>query len=306
MQNQKQDRFQVISKRLFFFFYLITLYCTSTLSGQDTTFRFVFITDIHQSRDSSAVKGFTKAVAYINRINPDFIIAGGDMVMNNPQTSYEKFSGQFQQFCDIIRKLSMPIYPTFGNHDVVGLYQPHEFPKNHADYGKNMFLRHFRLDAPYYSFDHNGWHFIVLDDIRVTGDRYEAFIDSAQMVWLKNDLTPISSHTPIVVTLHIPMVSVYQQIKQSTIKALSPTQVLINTPAVLNLFKDKNLRLVLQGHLHIVEEIIYKSTRFITGGAVSGAWWRGAKDGFQPGLVLVSIDHDCITWEYLTYLTPSQ
>jgi Icc protein len=289
--------------RFIFFFYFIAIYFTSGLSGQNATFRFVFMTDIHLSQDSTATKGFTKAIDDINKLNPDFVIAGGDLIMNNPQTSYEQVSAQYQLYSQAIRQLSMSVYPAIGNHDIIGIYQPPDFPRNHADYGKKMFLRLFNLDAPYYSFDHKGWHFIVLDDLRIIGDHYQASLDSSQMVWLQKDLTNISSNTPIAVALHIPMVSAYQQIKQSTIRPLSPTQVLINTPDVLNLFEDKNLRLVLQGHLHIVEEIIFKNIRFVTGGAVSGAWWRGAKDGFHPGFVGVTINNDSLTWEYCTFLS---
>jgi hypothetical protein len=49
--------------------------------------------------------------------------------------------------------------------------------------------------------------------------------------------------------------------------------------------------------------MVFKNTRFITGGAISGAWWRGAKGGFQPGFVLVTIENDVIDWEYVTYLS---
>jgi len=293
----------VISKRLFFFFYLIAVFCTSALSGQNANFRFVFMTDIHQSEDSSSIKGFITAIDRIEKCNPDFIITGGDHVMNNPQTSFDNVTRQFQRYSEALRQLSIPVYPAIGNHDLIGIYQPTDFPDNHAEYGKKMFLRLFNLKESYFSFTYNGWHFIVLDDVRMTGDHYEASIDSSQIVWLQNDLINISSNTPIVVALHIPMVSAYQQIRQSTIRPLTATQVLINTPDVLKLFKDKNLRLVLQGHLHIVEEITFKNTRFLTGGAVSGAWWRGAKDGFQPGFVLITLKNDSLAWEYITYLS---
>jgi Icc protein len=289
-------------KHAIFFLYLIVFY--HTLCGQNTTFRFVFMTDTHLTQDSTAIKGFTRAIDRINMLNPDFVIAGGDMIMNNPGTTYKEVMHQYQLYNKLAHQLEMPIYHTIGNHDVIGLYQPPDFNKKHPDYGKNIFLRLFKLHEPYYSFDHKGWHFIILDNIRISGNQhYQGLIDTTQLVWLKQDLSAIAAHTPLVVALHIPMASIHQQVTSSTTKPLSSTQILSNTPDVLALFEDKNLRLVLQGHLHIVEEMVYKNIRFITGGAISGAWWRGAKDGFQPGFVLVDIDNDDVTWEYVNYLS---
>jgi Icc protein len=297
----------MVYKRTLFFLYLVVIVFYTIVFGQNATFRFVFMTDIHLYQDSMAIQGFTKAINAINSLEPDFVITGGDMIMNNPGTTYDALRQQYQLYLELIQRLAMSIYPVVGNHDIAGLYQPPDFNPSHPDYGKNMFLRLFELPAPYYSFNHQGWHFIILDNVQFSGGQYyHSIIDSAQTAWLVNDIAAISATTPIVLALHIPMSSVYQQLTRSSTKPLSPTQILTNTPDILTLFAGKNLRLVLQGHLHIVEEMIYKNIRFITGGAVSGSWWRGAKDGFQPGFVLVTIDNDVITWEYVAYLSKPQ
>jgi len=57
---------------------------------------------------------------------------------------------------------------------------------------------------------------------------------------------------------------------------------------------------VLQGHLHVIEEIVWKGTHFITGGAVSGAWWGGPFEGFPEGFVVVDIKGDEFDWYYKT------
>lgn len=42
--------------------------------------------------------------------------------------------------------------------------------------------------------------------------------------------------------------------------------------------------------------------RFITGGAVSGLWWRTPDDGiFQEGFVLIEASEDDFSWEYVDY-----
>ena len=51
----------------------------------------------------------------------------------------------------------------------------------------------------YYSFDHKGYHFIVLDSIQPTDDRlWEARIDEAQMAWLAEDLKQTGPRRPVI------------------------------------------------------------------------------------------------------------
>ena len=71
---------------------------------------------------------------------------------------------------------------------------------------------------------------------------------------------------------------------------------------LLDLFKDHNLKLVLQGHLHIVEEAYIGGIRFITGGAVSAMWWNGPRGDMEEGYVLLKIKGEEIDWEKLEEL----
>ena len=82
---------------------------------------------------------------------------------------------------------------------------------------------------------------------------------------------------------------------------MSESSVITNALDVMQILQGYNLRLVLQGHLHIVEEIRYQNTSFITGGAVSGAWWKGSRDSFPEGFIVVDIKGNDFTWQYETY-----
>ncbi|MBW6461116.1 MAG: hypothetical protein K0B08_11155, partial [Bacteroidales bacterium] len=86
-----------------------------------------------------------------------------------------------------------------------------------------------------------------------------------------------------------------------TTAAASPSWVVINAKEVTGLFKDHNLRLVLQGHLHIYETIHILGIQYITAGAVSGAWWEGPYYGTEEGFLLVKVNGDDFTWEYVDY-----
>ena len=128
-----------------------------------------------------------------------------------------------------------------------------------------------------------------------------AEIDSAQFSWIIENLKTVQKETPIVITLHIPLISAGKQMLEGGTAALSPRLALENSHEILNLFKDHNLRIVLQGHLHIVEEIIYKNTHFITAGAVSARWWKGPNAGFPEGFAVIDVNENDFQWNYETF-----
>jgi len=128
-------------------------------------------------------------------------------------------------------------------------------------------------------------------------------VDDAQLGWISSDLENVDPHTPIVVVTHIPLVSVFPQIKYGPLHAENHRSLVTNSRQVLALFREMNLKLVLQGHLHAVEEInLMNQVRFITGGAVSGLWWRTPDDGIiQEGFVMIEASEDDFNWEYVDY-----
>ena len=67
------------------------------------------------------------------------------------------------------------------------------------------------------------------------------------------------------------------------------------------MFNEHNLKLVLQGHMHLYEEIKVKGVQFITGGAVSAAWWGGPYYGTEEGYLKVNVKGDNFSWEYVDY-----
>ena len=70
-----------------------------------------------------------------------------------------------------------------------------------------------------------------------------------------------------------------------------------NFKEIWDMFKEHNLKLVLQGHQHLYEEINALGVQFITAGAVSANWWGGDYHGTQEGYLLVECDSDNFSWE---------
>ena len=266
------------------------------------SFRFVFMTDIHVQPELNGDVGFKQAINKINKLNPDFVITGGDLVFDALGQSHERATQLYDMYIDVCKNFNMPVYNTMGNHEVFGLYEKSGISPNHPEYGKTMYKNKTGYKNTYYSFDHKGWHFMILDDIGFAENRqYVAEIDSAQSEWIKDDLKQIQRQIPIVITIHIPFVSIGEQMLSGGTAALSPRLALSNSHEVLKLFDGYNLKLVLQGHLHIVEEIIYNDIHFITAGAVSGAWWKGPNAGFPEGFAVIDTKENEFSWKYETY-----
>ena len=276
--------------------------CAENGKNNDKDFSFVFMTDIHVQWKRHAKEGFTAAVNKINKINPDFVITGGDLIMDALGQKLPRADSLYNLYFDVTSHLQMPIYNTIGNHEVLGLYKESGVSPDDPDYGKNLFLRKMNYDKTYQSFNYKGWHFILLDAIGFTKERkYYGHIDSLQIEWLKKDLQGISETTPIVISVHIPFFSIYKQMREGPTAAFKGNEVIVNALQVLDLFKDYNLKLVLQGHLHELEDIYYKGVHFITGGAVCAAWWTGPNVGHPEGFVVVDVKGDEFTWHYQTY-----
>ena len=159
-----------------------------------------------------------------------------------------------------------------------------------------------RIGPRYQRIDHKGWVFLILDS--VVKDRkggYEGGIDSEQIQWLKNQLASTSSETPIVISLHIPLLTTEAQILRGATAANEPGEVVVNSKEVLDLFQNHNLKLVLQGHLHYYETLFVFGTNYVTGGSVAAAWWEGPYLGTEEGFLMVKVKGDEVSWEYVDY-----
>ncbi len=286
--------------------FVLGLILLALLAGCSTEpqpdFSFVFMTDIHLTPERNAVAGFAQAIDSVNARQPDFVITGGDLVMDVLATDYDTADSLFTLYEQQRAAFTMPVYDIVGNHEYFGVYEKSGVDPSHPQYGGGLFAERLGDGSSYRSFDYKGWHFILLDAIGITGERrYIGRIDSVQLEWLKSDLAAVAPETPIVVATHIPFSSVYGQMKVGSNYATRPGETITNSKAVLDLFAGHTLKLVLQGHLHVVEEIVWRDTHFITAGAVSGAWWNGARDGFEEGYVRVDVFGDDFEWKYVDY-----
>lgn len=288
---------------LFHTFVLLSLIVTFNSCGRksiENTFSFVFMTDIHLTYERNAIAGFKQAILSVDSISPDFVITGGDLIMDALGQRYSMADSLYDLYLATVKDLKMPVYNTLGNHELYGIYSRSGADKNNPEYGEKMFEA--RIGRSYYSFDHKGWKFMVLNSVEDTGkDRYLGNIDNAQIEWIKEELKKTDKTTPIVLSTHIPFITANTQKYKGSTVANDSSTVIYNAKEVLQLFTNYNLKLVLQGHLHTIENIYIDGVHFLTGGAVSGGWWNGPNRNFQEGFMLLTINGENIAWKYIDY-----
>jgi 3',5'-cyclic-AMP phosphodiesterase len=264
-------------------------------------FTFLFITDTHLQPELNAAMGCDQAFHKARTIKSDFVIQGGDHVFDSLAVSRERASSLFDLYGKTEQDLGLKVYHTLGNHDCFGVLPASGVGESDPLYGKKMFGD--RFGKTYYSFDHKGVHFVVLDSIGITGDRaYEGRVEAEQIAWLKSDLAALTPLTPIIVSVHIPLVTAFDSYVAPPQTAPAHHGLSVaNAYEVISLFDGHNVLGVLQGHTHINERVVWKGVPYITSGAVSGNWWHGTRMGTPEGFTVVSVEQGKLSTRYETY-----
>ncbi|WP_035348685.1 metallophosphoesterase family protein [Edaphobacter aggregans] len=273
----------------------------SLFAATPEPFSFLFVTDAHIQPELNAAIGTSMAYKKARTFKADFAIQGGDHVFDALGVPKQRALALFDLYDKTEQDLGLKVYHTIGNHDVLGIYPASGIPPTDPQYGKKLFED--RFGKRFYSFDHKGHHFAVLDSIGVTDDRaYEGRIDAEQLKWLAADLAALPKSTPIIVSVHIPLVSAFASyVPESASLSAHHSLTVANANEVLALFEGHNVIGVLQGHTHINENVDYKGVNYITSGAICGNWWKGIRMGTPEGFTIVNVANGRMTTHYETY-----
>jgi 3',5'-cyclic-AMP phosphodiesterase len=272
-----------------------------TASGHAQEFTFLFLTDAHLQPELNGVIGTDMAFKKARTLKAGFAINGGDHVFDALGVPKQRAIALFDLYDKTEQDLGLKLYHTIGNHDVVGIYPSSGVAEDDPLYGKKLFEQ--RFGKLYYSFDHKGHHFIVLDSIGITDDRaYEGRIDATQLQWLAADLAALPAGTPIIVSVHIPLVTAFlAYVPEPPVPPSHHGLSVANANQVIDLFAGHNVLGVLQGHTHINEVVTWKGVPYITSGAVCGNWWHGTRLGTPEGFTVVTVANGKMTTRYETY-----
>ena len=277
-----------------------------SLSGATTPkkkgLRVAHLTDIHIKTGIIPESGVAKALHHVQKLDRkvDFIINGGDAIMDALAVDKEKTSIQFELFKNILQKEnSLPVYHTIGNHDVWGWFIKQDRPENDRLYGKTWVVEAFEMKHRYYSFEKNNWHFIVLDSTQLNpAGGYIGKLDEAQLGWLREELANIPPGKHICLVSHIPILSICSGLFFDKTEANGDLLIkrnLMHTDFLLlkKLFAQyPNIRACISGHIHLQDELTYLGIKYYCNGAVSGNWWNGSFQEFAPAYAVMEFFDD--------------
>lgn len=272
--------------------------------------RMAHLTDIHIKNERIAEYGMAAAFREVNNATDkvDFIMNGGDAIMNAVGTIKPNVKNQWERYHSIVKSdNSLPVYNCIGNHDIFGWLLP---DIDHKE-GKLWAMDEFELTKPYYSFTQNNWKFIVLDSIhgRKAIPGYYGKLDAEQLVWLETELKTTAPETFICIITHIPILAICCLFDNGVTGAVSKSnrRILDNNMHVdsgdlIELFYQyKNIRACLSGHIHLIDYVNYLGVDYYCNGAVAGSWWKGALHHFAPSYSVMNFYEDGSTTREVNY-----
>jgi predicted phosphodiesterase len=266
--------------------------------------RIAYLTDIHLPPLDEVNKRAAKAFELAK--NCDLILFGGDNLMAIDHKSEEQIQAHYKNWTEFTSKnLKRPFRSILGNHDIE---QWNTQDPTFAS-GKARPVEFFNMKNRYWEEKMAGWRLIGLDTVHRNGDGFMGFVDPEQIEWLKGVLA--DKTTPTLVCGHMPLLSVTAladsglKPKDNTLPISFASEV-SNAREVVSLFRAAgNVKLCLSGHTHMIDRCDYGGTSYICAGAVCGAWWNGANQGFAPEFTQVDLMSDgsfvtkTIFWEQI-------
>lgn len=277
------------------------------VSGQESH-TMLIMGDIHLANRTGDKNQFTSFVNDINSFRstvsgPVYGLTLGDMTWD----LYWKANayGFTEYVADANKIKNLTIYHTIGNHD-----------HSMFEMGDVNTVKEYRekIAPTYYSFNIGSVHYVVLDDVLCTNGKngtakddkgnqgynrsYDAKIDDVQMEWLKKDLSYVSTSTPIVVAMHIPL---YKANGANNMGGASDLATLLSKYPKVHVYT---------AHTHTIYNVDKTSAGHIfehNAGSVCGTWWWSAyetpgvhigQDGSPGGYTVLKVNGVDFSWQY--------
>jgi Icc protein len=271
--------------------------------------RVAHLTDIHIKPGKDIEASVAKAMHHAQILVPeiDFIINGGDSIMDSLEADKDKTQIQWDLFTSILKKeISLPVYHCIGNHDIWGWFIKENKPENERQYGKVWVVETLQMKSRYYSFSKDKWHFIVLDSTQLNpAGGYIGKIDEEQLAWFQTELASVAKEKFICIVSHIPILSICAGLffdKTETNGDLKIQRNLMHSDffALKKIFNNyPNIKVCISGHIHLQDELNYLGIKYYCNGAVSGNWWKGSFQEFAPAYAMLEFYDDGTSKRYM-------
>lgn len=149
--------------------------------GDVGTFTIAHLSDIHEPIGRN---NFLSIISDLNNnIKPDFTVVSGDIADHGTPE-------QYNMYLTDKALINGTVHTTPGNHDV----------RWWNSNGKNDWKD--RIGPLYYSFDHKGVHFVMLDS--TVNLELDEKLGKAELAWVESDLAGISRDMPVIFFAHHP------------------------------------------------------------------------------------------------------
>ncbi len=241
---------------------LVVLFSCSSFAQE---FRFIVLGDSQFENPNT----FKKIVHETELLKPAFVMHVGDMIhgytydINTARKQWKRFKRQ-------ISPLTMPFYPTPGNHDVTTKeIQP-------------AYIEAWGKDKLFYSFDYGNSHFIVLN---VFLDQQFDTIPPNEMEWLKKDLEKSKSAENIFLSMHAPL---YLEKK------------LFDWKPVEDLIAKYNVKGIFSGHFHIYDHRVIKGIDYFCLNSSGNMNLNNFMAGYGHGFLYVTVNGAKISYAFIT------
>lgn len=275
---------------------------TLAISAKKKPVRVAHLTDMHVKPGKDIEAAVAKAMHHAQLLVPeaDFIVNGGDSIMDSLEADKQKTQIQWDLFTSILKKeIGLPVYHCIGNHDVWGWFVKENKPDNERQYGKVWAVETLQMKNRFYSFTKDKWHFIVLDSTQLNpAGGYIGKIDEEQLAWLQTELAAVPKEKFICIISHIPILSICAGLFFDKTEANGDLKIqrnLMHTDFLIlkKIFqKYPNIKVCISGHIHLQDEVDYLGIKYYCNGAVSGNWWKGNFQEFAPAYALLEFYDD--------------
>jgi hypothetical protein len=158
-------------------------------AAQEPVFRLAILSD----RTGGHVPGiYPRVIEQINLLNPDIVVTVGDQIEGYGE-DYERSDAEWDSVLVLLDAIEAPYYLVAGNHDIWD------------DTSEAMYTEKTGFE-PYYSFDYENTHFVILDVSRIEDS---SDFPEEQKEWLVEDLEAHQEAENIFVFYHKPLWAQY-------------------------------------------------------------------------------------------------